>query len=83
MTATPLVRATPQQRRVAEAWRRHASLKLAAAELEISYSTAKNHVAHLCARTGARGQGDIFYWLGLEAGVGHSSMDLVPRANHR
>jgi DNA-binding CsgD family transcriptional regulator len=78
---TPLSKATPQQRRVAEAWRRKASLKAAAAELRISYSTAKSHIDNLCERTGARGSADIFYWLGIEAGLGSLRSDLVPGAN--
>lgn len=76
-------KATPQQRRVAEAWRRQASLKAAAAELNISYSTAKNHIAQLCERTGARGSADIFYWLGVEEGLVTLRSDSVPRANYR
>ncbi len=78
---TPLAKATPQQRRVAEAWRRKASLKAAAAELRISYSTARNHIAQLCERTGARGSADIFFWLGVEEGLVSLRSDLVPGAN--
>lgn len=76
MTArqTPLVKATPQQRRVLDAWRRHGSLKGAAHELGISMRTARNHVAGLYERTGARGAADVFFWLGVE----NDGMSKVP-----
>lgn len=76
-TKTPLAQATPQQRRLMEAWHRHGSLKAAAHELGISVRTARNHVDNLYERTGARHVGDVFYWLGVErAGLGKSPTDL-------
>lgn len=63
---TPLHLATPQQRRVLRALRDHASLKEAAAELHIEYSTARSHLDRLRQRTGARNNADLFYWLGVE-----------------
>lgn len=74
MTDTPLEKATPQQRRILDAWYRLGSQKAAANDLRISKKTVTNHMTALYRRTGARGELDVFYWLGIEkARIGVSS----------